>query len=267
MPYGMFGFSDPFSSPDPLFNGVPYGPSDVDYTGFDPGFGGNYGGKPILGGTPPFIGGNGPFKTGNPALDSIIGILFPTGSPLPKSGNTSNPNQGTGGNRSGIPPWLLPILAGVSGGLDNRPGTTTSVPTFDDKVAPLRQQTIDSFSSLFSKDPDLVGYQTSQTGAINKQSDIAKQNAIEMAAAHGIVGPAVDTSLNSIETNRGNQVTNLNGQVPLLAHSLKVGDLSAVNSFLNGNKGLSVTSPGNVAGGALSGASGLLAYLYGLGGK
>lgn len=220
--------------------------------------------------TPFVLGGNDNKGANNPmeipnlgggSSPSVGGFNFP-GVNLNIGGGGSN---GSSNSNNDYLKWLLPLLAGITGGLDNRAQKTTSTPTFDPQVTPLRNTSIDQYMKLLTEDPDLKGYTASQTGEINRQSDVQKRLAEETAASKGVYGPAVATSLNNVDANRFANITKLKQGVPLLSRQLKSDALTSVGNFVNQNKGTQVDTSGNVLGGAFGGTTELLAYLYGLG--
>lgn len=199
-----------------------------------------------------------------PSLPSVgydpIKILQSLGINL--GGASSNP----AGNSSDILKYLLPILGGIAGGLDNRSQTTTTTPSFDPSISPLRDQTIKKYTDLLSQDPDLKGYTASGVDDLNRTSDIQKRNAEETLASRGVTGPAVATSLNSIDANRFSAINKFRQSIPLLSEQLNQQNAAAAGSFINGSPKTTTTqTSGNVLGGAVGGSTELLAYLYGLG--
>ena len=204
----------------------------------------------------------------------LSAILTSLGIPIPGSGSTGLPgsspfpsgSQSPSSSNSSLAKLLATLgLSGLAGGLNNRPTTSTSVPNVQPILQPLQQNLVDSYTkSLLGT--DLTGYTASGVDDINSQSAIQKQNAMETAAARGVQGPAVDTSLNNIDASRSSQVSKFRQSIPLLQNTLQQAALSNAGNFFNNNKtGLTTTNSGNVAGGAVSGPASILAYLYATG--
>ena len=227
--------------------------------------------------TPPFTSsGSGTDTTGS-SNGGLGGILATLGLSLPGLGVPGNakgtspfPTSSTpgSGNGSGTDlTKLLPILGllGLTGALNNRPTTQTSTPNLPANLQPLQQATIDNYMKGLTG-TDLTGYTSSGVDDLNNQANIQKQNALETAAARGVSGPAVDTSLNSIDAQRSSAVSKFRQSIPLLENSILQGNTNNAANFINSSKtGLTTTSSGNILGGAASGPASLLAYLYGTG--
>jgi hypothetical protein len=147
-------------------------------------------------------------------------------------------------------PWLMGI---ISGGLGNRaqtfPGTSsgtssTSInPTLDPLASSGYNDIITKYQNLLSSDPDLKGYQASESSNINKLAGVQKENTVESMAARGITtGPAVSTAANSVENNRINQQIGLSNSIPILSRQLTENTL---NGYLNAVKSLPVGTSSN----------------------
>lgn len=220
-------------------------------------------------------------------LLSTLGIVIP-GLSLPGSNGRTSPTFPGANPTSTIPnptkqttpqntnlTSLLPLLAllGISGGLNNRPttqtSTQTSTPNLPANLLPLQQSTIDAYTkSLLGT--DLTGYTASGVDDINSNANLAKTNAEETLASHGVTGAAVGTAKNSIDAKRFSDVNKFRQSIPLLQQNLQQQALSNAGGFVNNSKtGLTTngttTSSGNILGGAVSGPASLLAYLYGIG--
>src|SRR5437870_6166039 len=214
-----------------------------------------------------------------------------------------NKNNTAGGNSSNasIPDWmkyLLPGLAGIGGGLSNRPATSTttvsptnltsssistSTPNLDPGATGLRSNIIDQYMTLLNQDPNLKGYESSQLSDINRGYGAQATNLEGNLAARGITGPAAATSMQNLENQRFGAGINLRNQIPLLARGLKEDTLSKALTGFSGlvpsygstgtsggtqsSSGVTTTGTksGNIAGGAFSGASQALALLLGMG--
>lgn len=190
---------------------------------------------------------------------------------LPKIGNIDIgailkgiPGIGSNGSNPSLN-WLLPLLAGVAGGLDNRAQKTTSASTIDPALNPLRTSTINGYLDSL-KDPNLTSYEASGVGDINKSADSQRRLAEETLAARGVSGPAAATAINNVDANRYSDVLKFRQSVPLLATNLRNQALQNASGFINSSpRNTEVNTSGNVLGGALGGTTELLAYLYGLG--
>ena len=152
------------------------------------------------------------------------------------------------------------------------------------------------YLDMLSSDPNLAGYQAGATTDINRLADIQKKNTAETLAARGVTGPAAAAALNSVESQRIGQVSQLHQQIPLLVRNIlqqTMNDASAFFGQLPRNQQTTsdvatqqanqafqnnvanttgytsqqgtVNTPGNMLGGLFCGAGNALSLLYGLG--
>ncbi len=204
-------------------------------------------------------------------VGSLPGILSAVG------GGKNNAVGGTPGMNA--PDWmkfLLPILAGGAGALSNRPSTTTgtssTTPNLPQNAQDLRSSIIGQYQDLLGKDPNLSGYESSGLNQINTGFDEQRKALEGNLAARGITGPAAETAMQNLENQRFSQGTQFRNQIPLLQTQMKQNILGSALSGFTGltptygstQKG-SQTTPGNILGGGLTGASQALAMLLGMG--
>src|SRR5437016_3674029 len=157
-------------------------------------------------------------------------------------------NSGSSSSNSSVPDWmkfLLPGLAGLGGGLSNRPTTSTSTvsptissysstPNLDPSATGLRSNIIDQYMTLLNQDPNLKGYESSQLSDINRGYASQATNLEGNLAARGITGPAAATSMQNLENQRFGAGVNLRNQIPLLARGLKEDTLSKAMGAFSG---------------------------------
>jgi hypothetical protein len=143
------------------------------------------------------------------------------------------------------------------------------------------------YMDLMNQDPNLSGYQASQSEQINRQSDIQKQQLRENLAAKGITGPAAETALANAEAQRFGSNIQLSNQIPLLARQLMENTVGNAGRFYQGiplsgtsasgntttgqnqwgstQQGGTVTTGVNPLSGLFGGAGNILALLSGMG--
>jgi hypothetical protein len=163
------------------------------------------------------------------------------------------------------------------------------MPTYDPLQLAMRNFLLNQFYTRANSGvgDQVNAYINQGVGNINNTSNTSEQAIKNLLASRGLsYSGAASTPLANAETQRISDVTNLRNQAPLLQDQLKRQNLTDFGSFLSGlpvgstSAGTSyqntqgsqhtdqtgtVTDPGNILGGAVSGAGSALAYLYGKG--
>lgn len=173
----------------------------------------------------------------------------------------------------------ISALSGLFGGRKqtaNNQQTNNSTSTSTPNLTPFQNmiQTILGQKAVdnLDKDTDLSGYAASGLREINSGAEIAKKVAANNVAARGLsYSPAGFNPLQVIDSNRVAEGTDLINRLPLLQKQLNQQDLATLANIFQvmpkastqttNQTGTSlVENPGNMAGGALSGAAqGLMA--------
>jgi len=190
-------------------------------------------------------------------------------------------------------PAVIPILLGtaaVGGALSNRPKTTTSnttsswnnTSTQNPVLDPIQQRIYELLTSRsinrLNQPTPLGGYESTGLSNINKVSDAVRRNLENRLASNGISGPAAGSSMTQLELARAGEATRFQNSLPLLAREMGFQDEAAAaaayglkplgtttTSTGTGTNMGSTTTPGNMAGGALSSVGSILGYLAGMG--
>lgn len=211
-------------------------------------------------------------------------------------------------------PALMAGLSAISGGLLNKKQTQqqsgtsdvtsnsttnttqnidqSSTPTYDPLQLQMRNFIMNQFFNR--QNPNAINNLVQQhigqgTNAINEGAQGSEQALQAALAARGLsYSPVAGQAIGQQQADRIGQITQLQGQAPLLADQMQGSRLTDFASFLKGlptgthttgtntsmgtttgtQTGTStgtMTTPGNVAGGAFGGAAGMLAHLYGRG--
>ncbi len=166
----------------------------------------------------------------------------------------------------------------------------TSMPSYDPLQLKMRDFLINQFYNRTRPEASqgLVNNYIGQgVNTINQAAGQQEQALSAALAARGLsYSPASGQALGQQQSNRIGQITGLQMQAPLLQDQIQQGRLTDFSSFLSGlptgthttgtnttntvgqqntqSQG-TVTTPGNVLGGAFGGAAGMLANLYGQG--
>lgn len=168
-------------------------------------------------------------------------------------------------------PWLLPILAGVSGVLENRPSSsaTTSTQEIDPNIIAATNAVFGGYQSLLNEDPKLTGMLANDMSTRNQGAEIERRRAIERAAQSGIFGPAQLGIESSIEGRRVAGNVQAQNQLPILAKQMRENTLAGfANAIAGAPYGSRTTgtvdASGNMAGGGVTGLTAMLAEIRGL---
>jgi len=215
----------------------------------------------------------------NPTFSPNISFNQPTDSP----------------DKNAVPEWLVPILASIAGGLENRPSSSTSTLTssgtptvnqtgimnsFDPQSEDLRQQILSKWGSQLNDDPNLEGYAANQLSDINRLYDQRKNETEGTLAMRGITGPAAASALRGLDSERFGKSVAFRNSIPLTARSLREDTLAKAGQFFStipyNRSATETTAPGtntattnatgsgNILGGIAGGLGEALAALYGI---
>lgn len=194
-------------------------------------------------------------------------------------------------------PLAISGISALANGLLNKPKTqktTTkqgsigdssfdnwSSPLYDSYGEEMRQKLIGSYNASLDEDPNLQGYQAQGQSNINQLAGVRSTALRNSLASRGLSYSAIAPIAQQQNDNAtiGEHANFLNS-IPLLQRQLRDQRLAAAGGFFKGlpvgshnigggvqhQNGESVsegTTPGNVAGGALTGLGNTLAGLYG----
>ncbi|MGH7239689.1 MAG: hypothetical protein ACREHG_06440, partial [Candidatus Saccharimonadales bacterium] len=172
---------------------------------------------------------------------SAFGSMFPT----PSSGSSST-NSNTNS--------LINTLAQVLGKTSNQStGSTTSSSTLSPEAKAILAHIVPSAESLVS--PNLNQYESSQIGNINQGYNDASQKANEELAARGLsTSPISSVVANNINSARLGQISNLQGQIPILQNELTSSGIGNLTNIL-GMLPRSTTTSSNASNAGFSNAT------------
>lgn len=207
-------------------------------------------------------------------------------------------------------PALISGVAGLAGGLLNRPKTTQQnsssttntsqqinanqnsnvAPVYDPQQLAMRNFLLNAFyqrANSADVDKTVGSYVNSGVNNINSNAQTSEQAIRNVLASRGLsYSGAAATPLANAESSRIGQITDLRNQAPLIKDQLQGKYLTDFASFLSGlpvgqqGSGTSyqntegsqhtdqhgtITDPGNILGGAVSGLGSGLALMYGNG--
>lgn len=192
-----------------------------------------------------------------------------------------------------MPAFLIPLIAAaasaIGGGLANRRSartttgnnsfnnTQTTTPTDLPEFANLRAMLAERAGASLSAPTPLAGYGATGIQNINRTSNTIQQALQNRLAASGLAGsPVAGAGAANIEQARGGEIARFQNSLPLLEREMRNEDLmNALRVYGAGPRSTTTTSsgtgtqqtvaPGSVAGGALSSAASMIAYLMGMG--
>jgi len=164
---------------------------------------------------------------------------------------------------------ILSFLAGTQ--KNKQTQTSTTSPVGDPAYTPLQSALLSQAMQRINSPSALpAGYETQGIGKINDTFSAINQGIGNRAAAQGVSGgPTEAYARNISDLNRGGQIAGFQTNLPLLERSMRNEDLGFAANVLNSQRyGTSTTgtsTSGGGLGGGLSGAAGILGFLYGQG--
>ena len=165
-------------------------------------------------------------------------------------------------------PLLIPLItsaiSAIGGGLANRGAKTSTQPNLTPEQQQLYQSLIQQQAKL--SNPDLGGYEASQTDDINHMAELQKKNLEETLGSRGITGNAVNYAKSRVDSGRFANITKLRQSLPMIRQQFGSQAMqSGTDLFRSYPTGQTNTGPSNVAGGAVGNAASTLAYFLGQG--
>jgi len=166
-----------------------------------------------------------------------------------------------------VAPLIMAAGSALGGAFANKKQTTTSTPTVSPEYSPLQAALLKSVMARLSAPYSLpTGYEAGQIKNINQTYGAAGQNLANRLTARGMgSSPVAANAFTNMAMGRAGQISTMQAGLPLLERQLQTDDLSMAGNLLRTGTGQSMTTPGNMTGGAFTSAADMLAYLYGKG--